>query len=244
MTEAFEDPPRQRIKCYRCFWPKEHCWCDTLRPMPTATRFVFLMHPKEFKREKLATGRLTHLCLPESEIIPGIGFDENERVQQLIRDPERWSMLVYPGEEARNLSQGDLLPTDLQGRKLTLFLIDATWTCARKMLRQSKTLQALDRVMFTPRQPSRYRIKRQPQEGCLSTLERTHELLLALRHQQLDDYRHPEQLLEVFERMQNFQLQRASDPNRTGYRLHHETAPQLRSTAPSPRIRRRKFLPD
>mgnify|MGYP001544593586 FL=1 len=48
--------------------------------MPTATRFVFLMHPKEFKQEKAATGRLTHLCLPNSELHVGIGFDGDETV--------------------------------------------------------------------------------------------------------------------------------------------------------------------
>ena len=29
--------------------------------MATSTRFVFLMHPKEYKQEKAATGRLAHL---------------------------------------------------------------------------------------------------------------------------------------------------------------------------------------
>ena len=40
--------------------------------MWTATRFVFLMHPKEFKQEKAATGRLTHLALADSEIHVGV----------------------------------------------------------------------------------------------------------------------------------------------------------------------------
>ncbi len=35
--------------------------------METRTRFVFLMHPKEYKHEKAATGRLTHLCLRRSD---------------------------------------------------------------------------------------------------------------------------------------------------------------------------------
>jgi DTW domain-containing protein YfiP len=38
--------------------------------MVTRTRFVFLMHPKEFKKERANTGRLTHLCLAESVIHP------------------------------------------------------------------------------------------------------------------------------------------------------------------------------
>ena len=54
--------------------------------METRTRFVFLMHPKEFKKEKAATGRLTHLCLANSEIFMGIAFDAHEQVQALLHD--------------------------------------------------------------------------------------------------------------------------------------------------------------
>ena len=77
-----------RVMCYKCFWPQALCWCASLRPMATRTRFVFLMHPKEFKEEKAGTGRLTHLCLPNSEIHMGTAFDGDEAVQALINDPE------------------------------------------------------------------------------------------------------------------------------------------------------------
>ena len=52
--------------------------------MPSRTKFVFLMHPYEFKRVKANTGRLTHLCLRDSELHVGFGFDEHEAVQALI----------------------------------------------------------------------------------------------------------------------------------------------------------------
>src|SRR6185295_17582091 len=114
--------------CYRCFWPKPLCWCASIQPMDTETRFVFLMHPKEFKHEKAGTGRLTHLCLARSEIHMGVEFDRDETVQSLISDPRNFPVLVYPGAAARNLSQGDLLLGDLAGRRLTVFLLDATWS--------------------------------------------------------------------------------------------------------------------
>ncbi|MCX6945278.1 MAG: DTW domain-containing protein, partial [Opitutales bacterium] len=102
-----------RETCYRCFWPKSRCWCPSIQPMPTRTRFVFLMHPKEFKREKAATGRLTHLCLPNSVLHMGLGFDADEAVQALIRDPRHYPVLLYPGADARNLSTGGLTAADL-----------------------------------------------------------------------------------------------------------------------------------
>src|SRR3954463_3954199 len=116
-----------RVMCYRCFWPQSLCWCASLQPMPTRTRFVFLMHPKEFKQEKAGTGRLTHLCLANSELHMGVGVDEHEEVQALINDPRNLTVLLYPGIGARNLSNGDLHREDLGDRRLVVLLLDATW---------------------------------------------------------------------------------------------------------------------
>ncbi len=187
--------------------------------MATDTQFLFLMHPKEFKQEKAATGRLTHLCLERSEIQVGVEFDQHPLVQARLRDERFFPMLLYPGVNTRNVSAGQLAPADLGGRTLLVILLDATWSCARKMLKLSPSLQALPRITFTPETAiSRYVIKQQPQEGCLSTLEATHELLLALEKSGLDRYADPTQLLSVFARMQTVQLQCAADPERAGYR--------------------------
>jgi len=193
-----------REMCYRCFWPKAHCWCPSVTPMPTRTRFVFLMHPKEFKEEKANTGRLTHLCLPNSKIHMGAEFETHTEVRELLRDPRYHPVLLYPGPGAVNLSQPQTAPETappaltretLGDRALLVLLLDATWACARKMLRLSPCLQRLPRIMFTPSSPSRYVIKQQPQEGCLSTLECVHELLLVLERVGLDTYEQPQQLL-------------------------------------------------
>ena len=186
--------------------------------METRTKFVFLMHPKEFKREKAATGRLTHLCLANSAIHMGVGFEEHDELQALIRDPRNFPVLLFPSPTALNLSHGQLHAADLGGRRLVVLLLDATWSLGRKMLRLSPSLQQLPRIMFTPSAPSRYLIKQQPEAGCLSTLEATHELLLALDRTGLDRYALPEQLLGLFQRMQDFQIRCASDPARAGYR--------------------------
>lgn len=207
-----------REMCYRCFWPKALCWCASITPMETRTRFVFLMHPKEFKEEKAATGRLTHLCLTNSAIHMGVQFDTHPEVQAALRDPTLFPVLLFPGRTARNLSRDPFSPGELGGRRLAVFLLDATWSLGRKMLRLSPSLQQLPRVMFTPSAPSRYVIKQQPEAGCLSTLEATHELLLTLERAGLDDYPLPQQLPGLFQRMQDFQLRCAADPTRAGYR--------------------------
>jgi DTW domain-containing protein YfiP len=230
-----------RPTCYRCFWPQSLCWCASVVPMATRTRFVFLMHPKEFKREKAATGRLTHLCLAASEIHCGVGFDEHAAVQALLQDPRNFPVLLYPGRDALNLSlpaHAEQLRTWARGRaresatgspQLVVFLLDATWALGRKMLRLSPSLQRLPRIMFTPSAPSRYVIKQQPHAGCLSTLEATHELLLTLQTAGLDEYARPTQLLDLFARMQDFQIACAADPNRGGYRRRAYRRPEERA---------------
>lgn len=224
-----------RIMCYRCFWPQALCWCASLRPMATRTRYVFLMNPKEFKEEKAGTGRLTHLCLPNSELHMGKGFDDHERVQALIADPANFPVLLYPGREAVNLSEPAHLPgfrQQLGSRQLVVFLLDATWGGARRMLNLSPTLQRLPRLLFTPSAPSRYLIKQQPAEGCLSTLEAVHELLTVLAQTGLDEYPEPEQLLGLFQRMQDFQIKCAADPARGGYRRQPYSRPEERNMVP------------
>lgn len=211
--------------------------------METRTRFVFLMHPKEFKQEKAATGRLTHLCLANSEIHMGIGFDDHAAVAALINDPRNFPVLLHPGEPARNLSRGELSAAELDDRRLVVLLLDATWSCARKMLKLSPGLQRLQRVRFTPSAPSRYVIKQQPQDGCLSTIEATHEVLVALERAGLDHYPLPDQLLGLFARMQEFQVRCAADPTRA----HHTRPPRAPTSAPNPRplrnaSHRRRYL--
>jgi DTW domain-containing protein YfiP len=120
-----------------------------------------------------------------------------------------------------------------------LFLLDGTWSGARKMLRLSPSLQRLPRVMFTPSAPSRFIIKQQPQAGCLSTLETTHELLVALEKSGLDAYPLPAQLHDLFARMQAYQIRCASDPALAGYRRRAYRTPAERVLTPI----RRRYIP-
>jgi len=212
--------------------------------MDTRTKFLILMHPKEFKQEKAGTGRLTHLCLTNSEIHVGVEFDDHAEVQRQLNDPAYLPMLVYPGRTAFNLSKGDLAPSDLCARRLLVILLDGTWIAARKMLRVSPSLQRLLRVMFNAGAPSRFVIKHQPQVGCLSTLETTHELLLGLERSGLDHYQDPSQLLGLFDRMQDVQMRCAADPNREGYRHRPYGRPDERVSIAGRRgTRRSKYLP-
>jgi DTW domain-containing protein YfiP len=212
--------------------------------MPTRTKFVFLMHPYEHKRVRANTGRLTHLCLANSELHLGIGFDGHEAVQALITDPQNFPVLLYPGRESRDLSKGELPVADLADRRLVVFLLDATWRLVRPMFRNSLSLQRLPRIMFSNAAPSRYTIKRQPEPGCLSTLEATHELLVVLERSGLDAYPQPEQLLELFQRMQDFQIRRAAENAILGQGRHDRRIVVDRTVDSAPAVlKRRRIFP-
>jgi DTW domain-containing protein YfiP len=194
----------------------------------------------EYKRVKAGTGRLTHLSLPNSELHVATDFDAHAPVQRLLADPARRVLLLYPGEPALDPAAGDLSPAD--PRTLTILLLDATWSCARKMLRLSPSLQRLPRLRLGPVTPSRYLIKQQPAEGCLSTLEAVHETLLTLSAAGLDTYTQPTALLDLFAAMQARQLAFAADPTRPGYRRRPYTPPAERAPATGQSARRRNYL--
>ena len=195
-----------REMCLACMRPRSCCLCPTEPPMRTRTRIVLLMHPKEYRYQKCTTGRLTCLNLAESEIIAGIRFDGHPRVRELIDDPANLALLLYPGPTAVRLRGGRIEGLDPRGRRLVVFLVDGTWHCARTIVRQSPSLLALPRIAIEPSTPSRFTIKRQPAPWCLSTIEATHELLLALEAAGLEEYPDKERLLRAFDAMQDFQV--------------------------------------
>jgi DTW domain-containing protein YfiP len=198
-----------------------HCWCDLLKPMNVETKFVFLMHPHELKKVRAGTGRFASLCLAQSEIHAGITFDHDPAVRSLIDDPQNFAVLLYPGHAARDIDANPLTQADLGGRRLTVFFLDATWRIAWKMLHLSPMLQALPQIAFTPREKSRFVIKRQPHVHCLSTLEAAHELMLALERAGLDRYERPGQMLAAFKAMQDFQIKCAAANRAPRTRKHH-----------------------
>ena len=83
---------------------------------------MFLMHPKEYKREKASTGRLTHLCLARSRILTGVGFDEDPATGSAAAAFAGVAMAFERPEEGEHeirIEQGDAM-----GRpsRITLFM--------------------------------------------------------------------------------------------------------------------------
>ena len=165
-----EAPRGIREECYVCYRAKKNCLCGSIKPFGTKMRFVILMHPKEARKQKTGTARLAKLCLTNAELLIGMDFTRNERVNALLRDPSYSPFVLYPGPKAVNFKTpgGMLLPA---GKTLLVFVIDGTWGCAKSLLNKSKNVRALPRLSFFRGYVSKFAIKKQPGEHCVSTIE-------------------------------------------------------------------------
>ena len=207
-----------RSKCYTCMRPSSTCICKHLNLFQTNTRFIILMHPKEYKKEKNGTGRMTNLQLENSEIIVGVDFTYNERVNEILAKEEGRCFLLYPGKDSFNLSvNGSSEINSFMGVSPYIFLIDGTWPCARKMLKLSKNLQELKRVSFDNKITSKFIIKQQPESLCLSTIESVYTVLNLLKEGDLE-HCETKSFLLPFEKMIAYQLECILDPNNKHYR--------------------------
>lgn len=197
-----------RATCYRCYRPQSSCMCSHIRPIETKTKFVVLMHPKEFKKTKNGTGHLTHLSLPNSELFMGIDFTAYARINEIIATHQ--SFVLYPSSHAINLSHENPLPKNsLHVKKpMAIFLIDSTWACSLKMMRESQNLHALPHLSFDATTRSAFMIKEQPLEYCLSTIESTLRVLELLTQWQIETIVEPKlkMFLTPFHAMIQYQL--------------------------------------
>jgi len=207
-----------RIKCYKCMRPSSTCICKHISPLQTKTRFIILMHPKEYKKEKIGTGRITKLQLENSEIIVGVDFTKNNRVNEILTKENSCSFLLYPGKDNFNLSvrkSSEL--NSFMGNNPHLFILDGTWSCARKMLKLSKNLQKLKRVSFDNKIESKFIIKQQPAALCLSTIESVYTVLNLLKKGNLEQCETKDFLIP-FEKIIEYQLEYILNPNSKHYR--------------------------
>lgn len=131
---------------------------------------VFLQHPRE-RKVAIGTARMAHLALPNSELHLGVTFDDHPRVRELLADPSAGLAVLYPAEGAVEAAALRQAPPR------TLIVIDGTWTQARKVLARNPALLALPRIGLKPSKPGNYRIRKEPAEHCLSTVEAVVEVL-------------------------------------------------------------------
>jgi DTW domain-containing protein YfiP len=203
--------PNYRNLCTTCLHPEFSCYCPTIKSFDPLIQFVILIHPIEFQR-RIATGRMSHLILKNSILIKGQDYSTNVTVNSLIQDQKNECVVLYPGKNSTNLS--DVVVQERKkifqkNKKLVVFVIDGTWATARQMMRHSLNLTNLPRVCFTPTSQSNFRVRKQPESFCLSTIEAIHQFIEisgAFVGFQTDNRQH-DILLKVFNQMVERQIQ-------------------------------------
>ncbi len=152
-----------REVCLRCRRPRSVCWCDAVTQVPSQTHVVFIQHPREAK-VPISTCRMAHLSLPNSELHVGLTAVGVPALEALCAKPG--VAVLFPSESATDVD-------DLTHPPATLVVVDGTWSNAKKVVEKCPLLSKLPRLKFFPDQPGNYRIRKEPEEHCLSTIEAT-----------------------------------------------------------------------
>ncbi len=212
------------MRCYKCFRPKEFCLCSFAAPqIESGVKFIFLMHPKEAKRQRTGTGRLAHICLADSEILQGLEFSENARLRELLGDEKFLPVLMYPGNDAwsvndenfvkllssenREKNQNEKNCESREQKILMPIIIDATWFCSRKIIEHNEFLLALPKLSFAQNYSSIFTFKHEPRPECVSTIETCYYLIKELQAAKIVAQSvNPEPLMAIFKKLISDQL--------------------------------------
>ena len=148
-----------RLQCERCQRPQGHCLCPLIPSLASETSVLILQHPSE-AGHALNTARLAALGLRNAQLHIGETFG------QIPVEDGLDSFLLFPGDQATPL-------TELRKRSgpCRLIVPDGTWRKARKLLYLNPKLASLPRVALPEGLVSRYRLRKAPSPGALSTLE-------------------------------------------------------------------------
>lgn len=146
-----------RPRCPQCQRPAASCYCARIPHLHNRWPVRILQHPLE-ARHALGTARIAALGLSNCELATGTSLE--------LTFPD-WQdcVLLYPGPDSQPLA--GLLTTPSR----PLLFVDATWRKSRRMLLESAALAALPRFHLENPRPSRYRIRREPNDAAVSTLE-------------------------------------------------------------------------
>lgn len=152
--------------------PQTMCVCASLPTIATATAVVILQHPREH-RHPFNTARLVALSLARARLCVAHGGFAEDMHCPVDVPPD--AAVLFPHPQALDLAT--LGPAE---RPSTLVVLDGTWAQAKKLYRMNAWLAGLRHVRLFPSDKSNYRIRAEPQDDYLSTVEATIQALQLL----------------------------------------------------------------
>ena len=168
------DLPTRRLRCERCLRPAQSCLCLLIPSVPNCTHLLVVQHPSE-QKHALNTGRLLALGLSNADLLITESLAGHAQWCDRLQDSSWRTELLFPGPQV-SIIQRDCADT----RPRRPVLLDGTWRKARKLLHLNPLLQALPRVGLPAGLSSRYRLRKAPEAGALSTIEAGAEALRML----------------------------------------------------------------
>lgn len=155
--------------------PLPVCYCGDIvsEPIPIHNHLIVLQDPKEVKR-CLRTTKILELSLPATHfhLYRGKRFGKNKfsELHELLSRPELETLLVWPSAGAESVHT---LPTlsQAQPNGYNIILLDGTWPQARAIYNCNKFLQEMRCIKLDNTNRSKYVIRTQPTDDCLSTVE-------------------------------------------------------------------------
>ena len=166
-------PPRYRKLCPNCRKILATCYCAALKPFAAPVDFVILQHEAE-ARNAIATARMAHLSISNSQLIVGRSFLGHPLIDAMIADQGRCNLMLYPSQDAMPIETAFAAVHAPNPKPLVFWVLDAKWAQVPKMLRLSPNLRQIPMVVFKPESASRFQLRRQPEASYLSTIESIH----------------------------------------------------------------------
>ena len=162
-------------------------------------KIVVLQHPDEASNKK-ATAIIAELGLQQYQRWVGEDFTGHAGLNQLLENKEGQIGVLYPAEHAQKLDeQADMaVISNIE----CLIVIDGTWRKASKIWQLNPQLHRLQALTFNEALSSEYRIRKEPEAGCLSTVE---SIVFALRILESSPQNY-QGLLDLFIEMVDFQI--------------------------------------
>lgn len=163
-----------RVRCPVCARPQAQCLCSLIPRFWPPTQLLVIQHPDEASHA-LNTARLLVPGLVNAHLLITESLQEHPAWMRRLQDPRWRNELLFPGEQAQVL-----LPAAADLRPRRLVLLDGTWRKARKLVYLNPVLQSMAQVCLPAGLVSRYRLRKVPQAGALSTIEAGAEALSVL----------------------------------------------------------------
>lgn len=191
-----------RGRCYDCFRPADACFCAAIPRIANQTEVLILQHRRE-QFHPFNTARIVHKALLRSQLLAG---HTKDLARQLALKPG--AGLLYPSSDAPLISE---LPPE--ERPVQLVIVDGTWHHVKTLVRDVPALQQVPRYRLAPSSPGRYRIRLEPNETSLSTVEAVVDALRTLEPETAGFDR----LIGAFDTMVESQLARIASAGKSHF---------------------------